>query len=427
MLTANLIIAAALLAAAAEDNPQQTSPTVARQQQTIKGKAKPKTHRPPSRAELAGAFAVQQYEYSGGKSGPRTYGYRLFVPRGLDRTAAERYPLLVWLHGAGVLGDDNRQQLKHLQLIIDDRADLKKYRFFVLATQWPDPRGDEDDEGPDNAGEEAPSGPAAKKRPADDMLAVTAEIARKTIADYPIDEDRVYLSGVSAGGSECWEMAIRYPELFAAVVPISSAGGDASRAETLSRIPIWAFHNLEDPAIPPDGDLRMVEAVKAAGGKAELTLLDGRTHGAWTAAFRKWDAMAWMLAQGRANRRVFWDAVRTSRSGRISAANTASNWAAAPSAIWHASSLPTSRRFIKRVSRLCAARWLHAAATSCTSTARVRRPVVSCWCAWTRSACRCWKAAESTPKAMIRSATCSAPSVATGGCRWPSFTTCGGP
>ena len=95
------------------------------------------------------------------------------------------------------------------------------------------------------------------------MLTVVAEILRKTIGDYSVDQDRVYLAGVSSGGNGCWEIAMRHPDLFAAVVPMGSGGGDLSRAANLVNIPIWAFHSLEDKSTPPVGTQQMAAAVMA--------------------------------------------------------------------------------------------------------------------------------------------------------------------
>ena len=108
-----------------------------------------------------------------------------------------------------------------------------------------------------------------------------------------MDPDRVYLGGLSSGGNGCWEMASRYPELFATVVPISSAGGDESPSR-LTKIPIWAFVNTGERT----GVERMVTAIQAAGGNACLTVFDQGGHDAWSIPLRG-GILAWMMAQRR--------------------------------------------------------------------------------------------------------------------------------
>ena len=248
-----------------------------------------------SPAAIADLFEADEYRYTGGKYKEKLFRYRLFVPRSLK--PAERYPLLVWLHGYGERGSDNQQNLRWLELVLDDPKHVENYRFFILATQCPPM------DGVWAHGSVASPG---------EMTAVTIEILRRTMREYPVDSNRVYLSGVSSGGDGCWEMAMRYPELFAAVVPMGSRGGDTLRAARLVTIPIWAFHNLNDREAAPEGVKEMVAVVKKAGGNVHLTLLEGKwrqsseawsewwwSHDCWTEAFHKFDIMAWMLAQNR--------------------------------------------------------------------------------------------------------------------------------
>jgi len=242
---------------------------------------------------IADLFEEREYRYTGGKYHEKFFRYRLFVPRLLKST--ERYPLLVWLHGYGERGTDNQKNLRWLELVLDDPRHIERYRFFILATQSSDGYWC--------------CGAVAS---ADDMLTITDTIFRKTMGEYPVDRDRVYLSGVSGGGSACWEMAMRYPEVFAAVVPMGSGGGNVSQAAKLVNIPIWAFHNLNDREARPDRVKRMVAAVKKAGGNVHLTLLEGKwresseawsewwwSHDCWSEAFHRYDIVAWMLAQRR--------------------------------------------------------------------------------------------------------------------------------
>ena len=213
----------------------------------------------------------------------KRFCYRLFVPR---PESAKRYPLLVWLHGYGENGLDNERQLKWLDLILDDPDHVEKYRFFILAVQC------------------APGDPAwyrnSKTATPADMLAAAMDVLHKVMQDYPVDLNRICLAGVSTGGSACWEMAMRYPDVFAAVVPMASWGGDVSRAARLVNIPIWAFHNRDDDTPTPAEVRTTVTAVEKAGGNIHLTLVPAAGHNCWYAAFKVHDAMGWMLAQRRA-------------------------------------------------------------------------------------------------------------------------------
>ncbi len=234
--------------------------------------------------------ATFEHRYTGGQYQDELFRYRLFVPRSLQPT--KRYPLLIWLHGFGEAGSDNLLSLRHIEyLAFKDfyHTNPEQYQFFILVVQTTK----------DNPMWFKQSG---REEP-DDILTVLVDILRKTMREYPIDPDRISVMGVSSGGNGCWELALRYPDLFASAVPISSRGGDESRADRLKNIPIWVFHNLDDQGTPMTGDEAMVAAVQAAGGNVHLTLPThipelGR-HDAWTDAFESHDILGWMLAQRR--------------------------------------------------------------------------------------------------------------------------------
>ena len=112
-------------------------------------------------------------------------------------------------------------------------------------------------------------------------------------ANYNIDTDRIYLTGLSMGGFGSWRLAAENPELFAAVAPICGKG-DPADADRLTQIPIWAWHGIEDGVVPLSGSLDMVEAIKKAGGtKVRLTTLEHIGHFSWQAAYQSDDLYSW--------------------------------------------------------------------------------------------------------------------------------------
>jgi poly(3-hydroxybutyrate) depolymerase len=166
-------------------------------------------------AEFVTLFTPLEYRYSGGGYEERLFKYRLYVP---DATT-ERMPLVVWLHGVGEAGHDNVNQLRWLERLVFRRSWKERdYPFFLLAVQCP----------LDNS---AWTRNGARAAGDDDMIDVARAVMEETLRSYPIDPERVYLAGISSGGSGCWEFAARYPEYFAAVAPMASGGGDRSRVE----------------------------------------------------------------------------------------------------------------------------------------------------------------------------------------------------
>ncbi len=225
--------------------------------------------------------------------------YRLHVPPQLE--TGRSYPMLIWLHGYGEQGTDNKQQLRWLDLVASTLPDED---YYCLAVQCPEGQPWFRSVGttPDNYG------------------SLTMEIFAELSASHPIDNDRVYLAGVSSGATGCWEMATRYPERFAAILSMSSSSGIRDGNQHLTQIPIWAFYSVTDPT-PPPLLVQAVNALKQLGGNVQLTMVDNRElflnlelsrgllvdHDTWTAAFEHYKALEWLFSQRRGKAAIFPD------------------------------------------------------------------------------------------------------------------------
>jgi predicted peptidase len=224
-------------------------------------------------------------------AGGETLRYAAYVPPDYD--AARRWPLVLSLHGRGECGTDGLRQLTQglSQAIL---AAPHEWPVIALFPQKPDP---------DREWEEY--------EPAVMALLETAR------ARWPIDPDRIYLTGLSQGGHGAWILGARHTELWAAVVPVcgyvearvrgaSGAvpagvldGTPAALAKTLVQVPVWAFHGAADSIVPAAHSEAMIAALLAAGGDAKLTLFPGVDHGSWDPAYRDSGLAAWLLAQRR--------------------------------------------------------------------------------------------------------------------------------
>jgi prepilin-type N-terminal cleavage/methylation domain-containing protein/prepilin-type processing-associated H-X9-DG protein len=218
----------------------------------------------------------------------RVYLYRLFSP--VEDTNERRFPLIVWMHGHGFneLEFHNLGQLQHLeQLIFRERAHPAKYPFYFLAVQCPK--------------DELWFEQMAKHHSQHFPLAaeVVVQIIERLVRELPIDRDRILLAGLSTGGDACFGMAIRYPDLFAAIAPLAATGDKLADLESIAHIPIWAFHTREDPETPISGIRRTIARLEATGGKAWLTETAGDKHDCWTVAFRDFTLLDWLLEQSR--------------------------------------------------------------------------------------------------------------------------------
>ena len=119
------------------------------------------------------------------------------------------------------------------------------------------------------------------------------------LAKYRVDKNRVYLTGLSMGGSGTWALAAAHPEKFAAIVPICGAG-DPADAEKLKDIPTWIFHGARDTDVSVRRFDEMVKALKDAGAKSlGYTLYPDTEHDSWTKTYENADLYTWLLKHSR--------------------------------------------------------------------------------------------------------------------------------
>lgn len=114
------------------------------------------------------------------------------------------------------------------------------------------------------------------------------------VEKYNIDTNRIYLCGLSMGGFGTWYTATAYPKLFAAIAPC--CGGGMSWNAGMLRMPIWAFHGLEDKVVPPRNTIEMAEALEGKNPNFKCTLYEGVAHNSWEKAFSE-ELLNWMLSK----------------------------------------------------------------------------------------------------------------------------------
>jgi predicted peptidase len=228
-------------------------------------------------------FEALQYKDADGA----TLLYRLLNP-GSEAPKQKAHPLLVFLHGAGERGSDNKAQLTHGREMMLIAA--QKYGAFVLVPQCPSGEKWVDvDWG--KREHQMPEKPAQPMR-------LLAELIAKLQEQYTIDADRLYVMGLSMGGYGTWDMIQRHPEAFAAAVPICG-GGDETQAQRIAKIPVWAFHGAKDAAVPVSRSRNMIKAIKAAGGEPKYTEYPDVDHFAWVPAFKDPEMLKWLFSQKR--------------------------------------------------------------------------------------------------------------------------------
>lgn len=213
------------------------------------------------------------------------YPYRLYVPPHI--AAHENLPLIVFLHGSGQNGNNNEDQIAWgangaMQLLDTARAEHKRILFA------------------------APQSPQDYWVPAK-VMGVIADIERH----WPVDRDRIVLTGLSSGGTGVWDVAKAWPDRFAALVPMSGMTEIAGLA-SIARVPEWVFHAADDDDTNVEtgaggamiGSRAVVRTLREAGGHPCYTEylhgpVDPDPHVIWPRAYATHGLLDWMLAQRR--------------------------------------------------------------------------------------------------------------------------------
>ena len=225
----------------------------------------------------------------GAEPGP-TAGYRLLRPP--STAPGERWPLVVFLHGIGERGEDNRAQLRFLPTWMADAEYRSRYPCFLAAPQCR----------PDAYWVETPRAfdRAAPRQPPGAQMQMVIDIVDELVSTLPVDPARLYLTGLSMGGYGSWDLGTRLADRWAAVAPICG-GGDELYADRLVGVGVWAWHGDADDVVPVRKSRRMIEAIRRAGGQAKYTELAGVGHDCWTQAYTSDEGvLPWMFAQRKA-------------------------------------------------------------------------------------------------------------------------------
>ncbi len=200
-----------------------------------------------------------------------TMPYVVYVPR--DYTPTKKYPVILFLHGAGERGNDG---IRQTQVGIGSAIRSYPDRFPCLVVM--------------------PQCPADRWWRGEELEAAYGCL-QQTMKEFSCDPQRVYLTGLSMGGFGSWEMVVKYPDTFAAAIPICGRG-DTSQAEKIKHVPIWVFHGDADNLVPVAFSREMVDALKKVGSTVvKYTELPGIGHNSWDPAYSSAEVMKWLLEQ----------------------------------------------------------------------------------------------------------------------------------
>ena len=232
-------------------------------------------------------YEKREFKYAEGQVLP----YRILYPANYDKS--KKYPLLLFLHGAGERGKDNEKQLTWGSKLFITEENRKNFPAIVIMPQCPEesfwavtkidrtttPLKIEFD----------------YTAPPNWPLAAANELVKKVINEEAVDKKQVFISGLSMGGMGTFESVYRYPELYAAALPICGGGDVNHYDKRVAKVPFWIFHGAADAVVDPQLSRNMVEKLKSLKADVKYTEYPGVNHNSWINAFAEKDYLSWML------------------------------------------------------------------------------------------------------------------------------------
>lgn len=202
----------------------------------------------------------------------QSFPYLQYTPLNFEAESDKKWPLIICLHGAGERGNDGWSILGHLPFNHAKPEEGEGLPCFMVAPQCPE------------------------NKFWNCFIESLNDFLDDILENLPIDRNRVYLTGLSMGGTGTWCWSIANPERFAAVAPICGTGV-YWYAENLVNKPLWAFHGTADDIVPVNESLNMIGRIRQLGGNPMLTLYDNVGHDSWVQAYSNPELYKWMLSQ----------------------------------------------------------------------------------------------------------------------------------
>ena len=233
-------------------------------------------------------YQKKEYVYADGKTLP----YRILYPENYDKL--KKYPLILFLHGAGERGNDNEKQLTHGAKLFLNDDNRKNFPAIVVFPQCP-----------------AESFWAVTKidrnvqpykidfdytAEANWPLLAANELVRKLSNEEGIDKSKIYITGLSMGGMGTFESVYRNPDLYAAALPICGGGDISHYNKKIAKTAFWVFHGDADPSVDVKLSREMVDKLKSLKAEVKYSEYPGVKHNSWDNAFAEAEYLSWMFA-----------------------------------------------------------------------------------------------------------------------------------
>lgn len=206
--------------------------------------------------------------------------YRELVPERIEED--KKYPLVLFMHGAGERGQDNQLQLTHGSNMFLNPVNREQFPAYVLFPQCPE----------DVYWTQEQAMP---------LIPAVKELIDSYIKNEKVDKNRIYIIGLSMGGMATYDIVARYPKIFAAAIPICGAAKEDNilSSKGIDKVKFRIFHGDKDSTVTVDGSRNAYHALKKSGADVKYHEFVGCEHNSWDPAFNVDDFMSWLFSQSR--------------------------------------------------------------------------------------------------------------------------------
>lgn len=222
-----------------------------------------------------------------------TMNYRILFPR--DFSEDKKYPVVLFLHGAGERGNDNQAQLTHgSELFIKNQDEFPAIVIFPQAPKddfWAKVEVNRDT---------VPSQfDFMNKKPSTKSLQLVIGLMNEITSKSFVNKNRIYVGGLSMGGMGTLELIYKKPQMFAAAFSICGGANPEITKDYPREFNIWLFHGKKDDVVPPKYSEAMALSINHYGSNAKLSLYPNDNHNSWDSAFAEPNLLPWLFSNSK--------------------------------------------------------------------------------------------------------------------------------
>ncbi len=241
---------------------------------------------------------LNAYAFADFREGKNILPYRMLMPVSFD--SSKKYPLLVFLHGAFEKGSDNQSQLSIGGRYFLYKENRERFPAIIIFPQCPEL----DSWAYFETQIDSATGLVNKwnfpfKKEPTTTTALLKHLLDSLVALKYLDPSRVYIGGISQGGMGVFDMAARYPDLFAAAFPICGAGRINTAKNFSGKVAVWIFHGEKDEIVPVRFSREYFKQLQKQGADVRYTEYPGVFHNSWVNALNEPELLTWLFSKSK--------------------------------------------------------------------------------------------------------------------------------